>query len=63
MAAEAGRGPDDLPVTIWGPTEDADQLRRYRDRGVARVVVSFESEKADRILPELDRWAKMITLV
>src|SRR6202453_3101397 len=34
MAAEAGRGPEDLPVTIWGPTEDADQLRRYRDMGV-----------------------------
>jgi hypothetical protein len=31
--------------------------------GVARVVVSLESEKADGILPGLDRWAKMITLV
>ena len=63
MAAEAGRGPDDLPVTIWGPTEDADQLRRYRDMGVARVVVSLESEKADKVLPELDRWAKLIPLL
>lgn len=26
----------------------------------ARVVVSLESEKADRIVPELDRWAKLI---
>jgi probable F420-dependent oxidoreductase len=60
MAAEAGRGPDDLPVTIWGPAADADQLRRYRDMGVARVVVSLESEMADQILPELDRWAKLI---
>jgi hypothetical protein len=63
MAAEAGRGPDDLPVTIWGPGEDADQLRRFRDMGVARVVVSLESEKADTILPELDRWAKLIPLL
>jgi probable F420-dependent oxidoreductase len=60
MAAEAGRGPDDLPVTIWGPSEDTDQLRRLRDMGVARVVVSLESEEADKILPELDRWAKLI---
>jgi hypothetical protein len=28
--------------------------------GVARVVVSLESEEADKILPELDRWAKLI---
>jgi len=63
MAAEAGRGPDDLPVTIWGPGEDTDQLRRFRDMGVARVVVSLESEKADTILPELDRWAKLIPLL
>src|SRR5271157_4821733 len=63
MAVEAGRGPDDLPVTIWGPGEDADQLRRFRDMGVARVVVSLESEKADKILPELDRWAKLIPLL
>src|SRR5580700_9281990 len=53
MAAEAGRGPEELPVTIWGPGEDPDQLRRFRDMGVARVVVSLESEKADKILPEL----------
>jgi hypothetical protein len=63
MAAEAGRGPDDLPVTIWGPGEDIDQLRRFRDTGVARVVVSLESEKADKILPQLDRWAKLIPLL
>ena len=46
MAAEAGRQPNDLPVTIWGPEADADQLRRYRDMGIARVVVSLESEMA-----------------
>ncbi len=63
LAAEAGRGPEDLPVTIWGPGPDADQLRRYRDIGVARVVVSLESEPADRVLPELDRWAKLIALL
>jgi hypothetical protein len=63
MAAEAGRGPDELPVTIWGPADDIDQLKRYRDIGVARVVVSLQSEQADKVLPELDLWAKRIPLV
>jgi probable F420-dependent oxidoreductase len=60
MAAEAGRTPEDLPVTIWGPAEDSDQLKRYRDMGVARVVLSLESEHADKVLPELDRWAELM---
>jgi probable F420-dependent oxidoreductase len=63
MAAEAGRAVDDLPVTIWGPAADLDQLRRYRDMGVARVVVSLDSAHADKLLPELDRWAKLISKV
>jgi probable F420-dependent oxidoreductase len=60
MAAAAGRDPDRLPVTVWGVTENRDRLLRYRDQGVARVVVSLDSAKADVILPALDRWAKLI---
>jgi hypothetical protein len=30
---------------------------------VVRVVVSLESAKADAVLPELDRWAKLIPKV
>ena len=39
MAAEAGRDPASIPVTIWGVPEDPDRLKRYRDQGIARVVV------------------------
>jgi hypothetical protein len=55
MAAAAGR---DLPVTIWG-AKDEDMLKRDRDEGVVRVIVSLESAKSDAILPELDRWSKL----
>ena len=47
-------------MTIWGATEDEDLLKRDRDAGVVRVVVSLDSAKADVILPQLDRWAKFI---
>jgi probable F420-dependent oxidoreductase len=60
MAAEAGRDPAEVPVTVWGVPEDADRLQRYRDQGVARVVVSLPSEPAAKTLPKLDRWAELI---
>jgi probable F420-dependent oxidoreductase len=60
MAAEAGRDPAEVPVTVWGVPEDADRLRRHRDQGVARVIVSLPSEPAAKTLPRLDRWAELI---
>ena len=49
-----------MPITIWGAKENLDLLKRDRDDGVSRVVVSLDSAKADAILPELDRWASLI---
>jgi hypothetical protein len=60
MSAEAGREPDALPVTVFGAPEDPERIKRYRDAGVARTVVSLPSEKADTILPLLDRWAALM---
>jgi probable F420-dependent oxidoreductase len=60
MARDAGRDPQSLPITLFNPAEDADQLARYRDVGVARVVVMLLSEPSDQILPILDRWAPLI---
>src|SRR5579872_6377203 len=60
MAAEAGRDLASVPITIWGAREDLDLLKRDRDDGVSRVVISLDSAKTDTILPELDRWATLI---
>ena len=60
MARDAGRDPDKIPVTIFGGREDLDRVRRYRDQGIARVVVSLPSTPAAEILPVLDRWAELI---
>jgi probable F420-dependent oxidoreductase len=60
MAKEADRDPAEVPITIWGATENLDLLKRDRDDGVVRIVVSLDSGKADTILPELDRWATLI---
>lgn len=60
MVAEAGRDPASVPLTIYAVGEDLDQLRRYHDAGVSRVVVSLASAKADEILPILDRRADLL---
>jgi probable F420-dependent oxidoreductase len=63
MASEVGRDPAEVPVTIWGATEDYDRLRRYQDQGVSRLVVSLPPEDAAKTLPALDRWADLIRRV
>jgi hypothetical protein len=61
MVAEAGRSPDALPITLFGGTEDADLLKRYRDIGVARVVTTLPPEPAEKTLPVLDRWPRRLS--
>ena len=60
MAVEAGRDPASLPITIFGVAEDADAIARYRDAGVARVIFTLPSAKADEVLPVLDRCATLV---
>jgi probable F420-dependent oxidoreductase len=60
MVREAGRDPQFLPVTLFNPPSDADQLKRCRDLGIARVVFFLPSAPRDEILPALDRWAGLM---
>ena len=60
MLKEAGRDPGAVPVTLFGVTPDFDQLARYRDQGIARVVVMLPSVGSSEMLPMLDRWAELI---
>ncbi len=63
MAAENGRDPETLDVSIGGQQPDADLIKRYDDIRVNRVSCSLESAKADVILPILDQWAEIIRKV
>ena len=59
MAEAAGRKREELPVTNFGPKIDADDVQRNVDAGVDRIVFALESEKADAVLPVLDRIAEL----
>jgi probable F420-dependent oxidoreductase len=63
MAAEAGRDLAKLQINIGGQSGDVDLIKRYQDLNVDRVSTSLPSEKADTILPVLDRWAEIIRMV
>ena len=63
LAAELGRDPAEVPLSFFGGVDDIDLIKRNRDLGIARTVVSLESEKADKILPVLDRWAEIMRQV
>ena len=60
MATEAGRDPNSIRITVWGSKQDPDLMRRYQDLGVSRIVFNLESEKADAVLPVIDRWAALM---
>src|ERR1700733_9214370 len=63
MAAENGRDPASLEISIGGQRPDVDLIKQYQDAGVNRVSCSLESEKAAVILPMLDQWAEIIRKV
>jgi probable F420-dependent oxidoreductase len=63
MAAEAGRDPMAFDISIGGQAEDPELFKRYQDLNVNRISVSLPSEKADTILPVLDRWAAIMRAV
>ena len=63
MAAEAGRDPAHLNISVSGQPADIDLIRRYQDLGVDRVSAALPSEKAETILPVLDRWAAIVRTV
>jgi probable F420-dependent oxidoreductase len=60
MAQEAGRDPASLPVTVWGANLTPDDMKRLRDKGVARAVIQLKTAGADEVLPVLDRFAPLI---
>jgi hypothetical protein len=63
MAKEAGRDPDSIEITSFDLGEDLDRVKRLADMGVARVVPMFSQEKADTVLPIVDRWTKIMRQV
>jgi hypothetical protein len=63
MAAEAGRNPDELPMTVYSVPQDANRLKHYRDASVDRAVFMLPSTGRDEALKNLDAAAAVARAV
>ena len=63
MLKEAGRDPETFPVSLFSSADDLDRLKRYRDMGIVRSVVSLPAAGEHVVLPILDRWAELMRQV
>jgi len=52
-----------LPHSSFALGEDLDRAERLNEMGVTRVVPMFPPEKADKVLPIVDRWTKIMQQV
>ena len=63
MTREADRDPASIEITMFDLGEDLARVKRFAEMGVARVVPMFPPEKADTVLPIMDRWTKIMRQV
>ncbi len=61
MAAEAGREPDELPITSFGLQPEEDKIKRTIDAGIDRIIFALPPESPDKVLPILDSFAEIAT--
>ncbi len=63
MVAEAGRNPDDVPMSVFGAAPKADLLKSYRDAGMDRTTLILPTVAKDEALKKLDDAAKLMQVV
>ena len=59
-AEQAGRKPNDVPVSIFSAPDDEAVLGQYQDMGIERAVLGVPSKGKDVILPLLDTYAALL---
>ena len=65
MASDAGRDPEALGVSVFGLNSSKlsdDEIARYRDAGVARIVFMLPSRDRNAVLPMLDQAAAFMSV-
>lgn len=60
MAAEAGRNPDEIEVSVFAARPEEKELQTLRAAGISRVTFDLPSAPAEEVLPLLDKLAKLI---
>jgi probable F420-dependent oxidoreductase len=58
-AAEAGRDPSSISVSVFWARPRHEELARYRDLGAERAILSVAGSSLEDALPRLDRYAEL----
>ena len=59
MAAEAGREPDELPITSFDLQPEEEKIARTAQAGIERVIFALPPETSESVLPLLDKLATL----
>ena len=60
LAADAGRDPDSIEVSVFGQPADPEMLKAFEDAGAARAMVFADSAPRDAALRQVDDFAKKL---
>jgi probable F420-dependent oxidoreductase len=60
LAAEAGRDPKSISVTVFWGQPDRTAIDKYEQAGVERVIFLLPPAEADKVMPKVDQMAKLI---
>jgi probable F420-dependent oxidoreductase len=60
MVHDVEREPNTIEISIIVLAEDMDAMKRYAEMGVSRVIPWLPTEKADAVLPVVDRWTRIM---
>ncbi len=62
-AAQSGRDPQTVAVTIFGAPADEQAVQQYRQAGVERITFGLPPAGRDKVLPLMDRYADFVRKV
>lgn len=57
---KAGRDPKSLSITIFWGRADKESIEQYEQAGAERVIFLLPPEPADKVMPKIDEYAKLI---
>ena len=60
LAEQAGRSPDEVPVSIFGSSDKEEALASHQELGVERAVLFLPSADRDTLMPTLDKYASLV---
>ncbi len=60
QAAQAGRDPQSISITIFWGRADQEAIEQYEQAGAERVIFLLPPAPADQVMPKVDEYAKLI---